>query len=176
MGRLSCFLVALVLSSLWACGGNTTVDGGGGAGGLTTTSSSTSSSSTGTSSSSSGTVACDDSDDCPDGWVCIFATGTCALACGDPCAPCPTGESCDSCATGSCPGCKDCVPACVTATDGECDDQTDCGAEDVCVYSMNLCFPTCNSGDCTDPNLVCVECATSSCPCCLDCGSACMPL
>ncbi|MBW2458214.1 MAG: hypothetical protein JRI68_27160 [Deltaproteobacteria bacterium] len=180
MARHTVVLGALILSSLWACGGKTTVDEGG-TGGSTTTSSSTSTSSSGTSSSgssssSSGAVGCDDSSDCPQDWVCIFDTGVCAPSCGDPCDPCDDGEVCDVCATGSCLGCKDCVPACVAATDGQCDDQGDCGDQEVCVYSVNECFPICSSADCADPNLVCVECATSSCPCCLDCGSACMPL
>ncbi len=175
MARRLAVLGTLILSSLWACGGKTTIDEGG-TGGSTTTSSSTSTTSTGTSSSSSGTVGCDDNSDCPQDWICMFDIGTCAPSCGDPCDPCDAGAICDACATGSCLGCKDCVPACVAATEGQCDDHGDCGDEQVCVFTLGECFPICSSTACADPNLVCDDCATSSSPCTLDCGSACMPL
>ena len=170
MGILLAFLVA----SSAACGGKTTVDPSGGGGG-TTTSGSSSTSSTSTSTSSSGSSGCDATSDCPDGWVCIFDKGECAPGCDDLCEPCRAGEVCDECATGSCPMCEDCVAACVPAGDGQCDDHTDCATDEVCIYGMSECFPSCTSSACADPNVVCDECATGSCPCCYDCVAACMP-
>jgi hypothetical protein len=174
MVRLSNAPMIVLLSSLVACGGKAIVDDSGGSGG-TTTSSSTSSSSSSTSASSSGTVGCEDHSDCPDEWVCVYDTGVCALRCGDPCQPCGAGEICDICATSSCPGCKDCTGACVAAAAGQCDDHMDCAAQEACIFGMSQCAPSCTSMGCADPNLVCQDCATSSCACCLDCGSACVP-
>jgi hypothetical protein len=56
---------------------------------------------------------CDDHDDCNAPDVCIYGTQTCAPPCNmmggcdDP------TLTCDSCATGSCPGCEDCTGACL---------------------------------------------------------------
>jgi hypothetical protein len=57
--------------------------------------------------------ACDDHDDCPESSVCLYGAQTCAPEC------LPSGGcedsflTCDDCATGSCPGCEDCVGACL---------------------------------------------------------------
>lgn len=55
---------------------------------------------------------CDEDDPCGAGEVCLFDQGHCAPTCGaggcaDP------NMYCDSCATGSCCGCKNCVAACL---------------------------------------------------------------
>ena len=57
---------------------------------------------------------CSTNDDCDSNEVCRFALGKCATSC-DPMKAdsCPTNFTCDSCASGSCPMCEDCVPACV---------------------------------------------------------------
>ena len=55
---------------------------------------------------------CDDDDACPPDSVCAYAFGTCLPACGGD-GDCGEFEFCDTCATGSCCGCKDCVGACV---------------------------------------------------------------
>ena len=96
--------------------------------------------------------------------------------CGDFCSGCPGGQICNDCATGSCPGCEDCVAACVEAPPGECDDHQDCVAGERCVFTSNRCEPECDAAGCADPNLVCVDCATSSGPCLKDCLSVCLPL
>lgn len=55
---------------------------------------------------------CDDHDDCPAGSVCLYSQQKCAQECGASVCSSP-GAACDECATGSCPGCDDCVAACV---------------------------------------------------------------
>lgn len=65
-------------------------------------------------------VFCDDHDDCgsnPGDSVCVFFTGTCAQRCGAGSPPCPPSLTCEPCATSSCPGCDDCIGACVKAFD-----------------------------------------------------------
>lgn len=158
-----------------ACGGTTVVDPGSGGSGGTGGAPSTSSSGGSTSSStSSGTVGCNEDVACPPNSVCIWSTGVCAEVCGDMCSSCPTGEVCNDCATGSCPGCEDCVAACTPAQPGQCDDHTDCATEEVCVFSSGQCEPSCTSQVCADPNLVCADCVTSSGPCLADCVGACI--
>jgi hypothetical protein len=107
--------------------------------------------------------------------VCLFESGSCARICGEPCTPCGAGLVCDPCATSSCPNCFDCRSACVLAAPGTCDDHDDCGADQVCLFGEGQCAPTCDSPECSDPNMICAGCVTSSCPCCKDCGSACLP-
>jgi hypothetical protein len=160
--------LALVMLSTLAlgCGGNVVVGGGGsggsgpgGDGGSTSTSTPTP------------TGGCDDHADCPDG-LCIFSNGTCSTKC-DEAAPCPAGQICDGCATSSCPGCEDCTAACVPAN-GKCDDHDDCASDSVCLYGAQKCEPKCNAnGGCDEVDLVCNDCATSSCPFCNDCVGAC---
>ncbi len=158
---------------LAACGGTAVVDpGGGGNGGNPTTGSSGGSTS---SSTSSGMVGCSEDAPCPPNSVCIWATGVCAETCGAMCDGCPTGEVCNDCATGSCPGCADCVAACTPAQPGQCDDHQDCAMDEVCVFGTGQCEPACTSAGCANPNLVCVGCATSSGPCLTDCVGACFP-
>lgn len=170
---------AIVIGLAWvglvACGGTAVVDGTGGAGGAggATSTSSNSSTST-TSSTSSGTTGCSDHADCPPNSVCIYATGTCAPSCGDICEACPAGEICNACATGSCPGCLDCIGACVPASPGQCDDHDDCAADELCVFSTGSCEPACDAIGCADPNLVCADCVTTSCRCCDDCAAVCL--
>ena len=153
-----------------ACGGIAVVDSGsGGASGSATTDTVSSSSSSG--------GGCDSHEDCPNGTLCVFASGQCTTTCSsDFCDVCPAGEVCDECGTSSCPQCLDCTAVCVPAAAGECDDHDDCGSDEYCIYSQRRCAPACNSGQCSDPNLVCADCATSSCSCCDDCKSACLPL
>ncbi len=169
-------LMAL-LTLLLACGGTTVVDPGGGGNGGNGGNPSTSSSGGNTSSStSSGTIGCDQDNPCPPNAVCIWETGQCAMVCGGMCDGCPTDEVCNDCATGSCPGCEDCVAACTPAQPGQCDDHTDCETDEVCLFGSGQCAPACNSNGCADPNLVCDNCASSSAPCLADCVGACLAL
>lgn len=153
------------------CGGKSVIDGPGSSG-------SGASSGNGSSNTdvTTGGPKCTEHADCAPG-VCIFLTGECAQAC-EPyaCEACGPGDKCDDCATASCPGCADCMPACAPTEPGWCDDHSDCEDGMVCAYSYGVCFPSCDDGVCADPNTVCDTCATSSCPCCKDCASACVPL
>lgn len=61
-------------------------------------------------------VPCASHDDCgitPGDDVCVFFLGFCAQRCGPGSPPCPPTFTCDQCATSSCPGCDDCLGACV---------------------------------------------------------------
>lgn len=157
--------VGVVATAVTGCGGSVVV-GGGGSGGEGGGSTSTS---TGTPTPTPG---CDDHADCPGG-VCIFSSGLCSVGC-DPSEGCGDGQICEGCATSSCYGCKDCMAACVPASPGQCDSHDDCGDGDVCMFGAQKCAPKCNEiGGCDDPNLVCNDCATSSCPFCEDCVGAC---
>jgi hypothetical protein len=161
-------LAALAIAG---CGGKVVVSpDGGGSGGSSTTSSSASSSA----SSSSGAANCPGG--CPMGTVCLYGSGTCAPTC-DPSGlvPCGKGLVCNQCATGSCPGCEDCVAACLPAQPGQCDDHDDCAAGSVCIYGAGKCAPKCDASapSCPTPDLVCNPCATSPCPGCDACLGAC---
>ncbi|MEQ9318762.1 MAG: hypothetical protein RIF41_06360 [Polyangiaceae bacterium] len=161
---------------LAACGGSTVVgpggDGGGGSGGDATTSGSGGSP---TGSSSSGMTGCTTHDDCPGDDVCLFGTGQCAPSCGEFCDACDPGTVCDGCATGSCPGCADCVAACVPIQDGMCDENDPCPNGEVCLHEQRVCAPPCTlNGTCDDPGLQCNDCVTGSCCGCEDCVAACM--
>lgn len=58
--------------------------------------------------------ACDHHDDCAQGEVCVYSSGTCAPACDSAMPSCPTPDLvCADCVTSSCPGCEDCVSACL---------------------------------------------------------------
>lgn len=57
--------------------------------------------------------ACDEDDPCPDGELCLYEEGRCAPACSDDGGCADPGLQCEGCATGSCCGCKNCVPACM---------------------------------------------------------------
>jgi hypothetical protein len=123
--------VSVALLSLTACSG-TVVTGDGGEGGdsgtsntsgdVAATSGTTVGATGGTTTGGTTTggdppppVPCADSADCgnPGEDVCVFSLGTCAQRCGPASPPCPPGTICDECATGSCPGCRDCVGACM---------------------------------------------------------------
>jgi len=118
--------------------------------------------------------------DCPPSSACV--DGECRLACdGDPFTPCPEGEICDDCATSSCPGCLDCVAACVDAGPGQCDDHDDCGEGQLCVYGLGICSVECDADDpgdstCQALGQDCSPCQTSSCPGCEDCRDVCVPI
>jgi hypothetical protein len=163
----------LVTGYAVACGGIAVIDPDDGEGGSGATTSVTT---TSTSSTSTGPGACGPGNECPPNAVCILGTGQCALSCNaaDFCETCPAGEICDSCATSSCPGCYDCVAACVPVTGDQCDDHDDCPADYLCQYTTGQCEPSCDASACADPNLVCADCFTSSCPCCDDCLSLCV--
>ena len=64
-------------------------------------------------------ASCTSNDDCGDAEVCIFNTGKCAkpsvVGKADNCS---ASTTCDSCATGTCPTCEDCVAACVEPPSG----------------------------------------------------------
>lgn len=124
---------------------------------------------------STGAGPCQTHDDCFDG-VCI--QGTCSRRCeAGQCDACTPGTVCNACATSSCPDCDDCIAACVPTTEGFCDDDDPCpGADQVCLFPYGYCAPSCESGECADPNMVCSECATGSCCGCENCVSACFPL
>ena len=55
---------------------------------------------------------CDEDDPCPDGAICLYEQQLCAPACSLDGACADPSQQCDGCASGSCCGCKDCVPAC----------------------------------------------------------------
>jgi len=60
-----------------------------------------------------------------------------------------------------------------------CTTHQDCaGLGLVCIFSTGTCAPACTVGSCADCGVgaVCDGCATSSCPDCLDCMSACAPI
>jgi hypothetical protein len=149
-----------------ACGGEAVIAPPSGSGGNSSTTSTTVGSTTTGGGCQMG--------DCPPNSVCV--DGTCRATC-DLFNPCPVGEVCDECATSSCPGCLDCVAACLPGEPGTCDDHDDCNAGELCVYSQQICAPTCDAnGACADPNTVCVDCATSSCPGCEDCAAVCLEI
>ncbi|MBL9023509.1 MAG: hypothetical protein JNL21_15040 [Myxococcales bacterium] len=118
-----------VVALLGACSGTVVVEegGGGGAGagtGTTTTSSTKSATSSSTTtnssvsvvSSSTGFIPCDEHADCGNNIgedVCVFTQGVCAQRCGPGSPPCQPGFVCVDCATSSCPGCDDCLGACL---------------------------------------------------------------
>ena len=170
-----------VLSSLCACGGIVVFEEPGAGGGAATSSSSTtnasstsiSSTSVGQS-SSTGVGPCDSHEDCAPG-VCLFASGVCAPACaGDFCESCGPGLFCEPCATGSCPGCADCVGACLPIQPGRCDDDDPCPDGAACLFSQGTCAPRCGPmGECSDFEF-CEFCATGSCCGCEDCVSVCL--
>jgi hypothetical protein len=158
-----------------ACGGTVVVDGSAGSSSASSGNSSSGSSTSTAASSSSGGSGCAVSGCAPD-QVCLFTTGQCAFACDSgSLTPCGPGLICVDCATGSCPGCKDCVAACLTAAPGTCDDHDDCAPGDVCLYGAGQCAPACSPvpPSCPTPDLVCNPCATSSCPGCDNCLGAC---
>ncbi len=163
--------VGVVATAVTGCGGSVVV-GGGGSGGEGGGSTSTSTGTPSTTGTPTPTPGCDDHADCPGG-VCIFSSGLCSVGC-DPSEGCGDGQICEGCATSSCYGCKDCMAACVPASPGQCDSHDDCGDGRVCLFGAQKCAPKCNEiGGCDDPNLVCNDCATSSCPFCEDCVGAC---
>lgn len=63
-----------------------------------------------------------------------------------------------------------------TTTTSGCDDHGDCQGG-VCIFSTGLCGTACDGfcGNCGS-GAICDECATSSCPQCLDCMAACVPI
>ncbi|MCA9625532.1 MAG: hypothetical protein KC731_41205, partial [Myxococcales bacterium] len=86
------FLLGAALAA--GCGGTAVIDAGGSGGAGSSSSSgagATTSSSSSASSSSSGGGGCADHGECPPNSVCIFATGQCALVCGDFCDACTPG-------------------------------------------------------------------------------------
>lgn len=56
---------------------------------------------------------CDDHDDCPPEQLCVYATQTCAPQCTADGLCADPSLVCDFCATSSCPGCENCLGACV---------------------------------------------------------------
>ncbi len=170
-------VVAIV--ALCGCGANVVFgdaqDGGGGSGGGGT--GATTSTSTGAfMTTSTGATFCTTHEECGDGNICEFSTGQCIPAC-DESTPCPSGYSCISCATGSCPDCADCRSGCVLGPVA-CGSHDDCGVtlgDDVCVFALGVCAQRCGpaSPPCP-PAYFCNDCATSSCPGCDDCVGACV--
>ncbi len=62
---------------------------------------------------------CASNDDCDGDDICIFPSGKCGAKCDPQKADsCPSNFTCDSCATSSAPGAKDCVAACVEVSSG----------------------------------------------------------
>ena len=167
--RAAQLLLGCAAAALAGCGGDVVTEpgGGGSAGGSSTSSTSTSTSTVG---------GCQAHTDCPPDNVCLFDSGLCAPACGvngfETCGP---GLVCDTCATSACPGCENCVGACLPVAPGQCDDHDDCPQGDVCLYGTGLCAPGCDGAmpSCPSPDLVCNPCATGSCPGCNDCVGAC---
>jgi hypothetical protein len=56
-----------------------------------------------------------------------------------------------------------------------CADHLDCGPNEVCIFATGACAPICDRASCDScgAGSVCNSCATSSCPECDDCLSAC---
>lgn len=64
-----------------------------------------------------------------------------------------------------------------STTTKTCASPSDCPGA-VCIFATGTCAPACNAAPGGAPcgaGLVCNECATGSCPSCLDCVAACMP-
>lgn len=55
---------------------------------------------------------CDENDPCPDDAICLHDQRQCAPSCAFDGTCADPGQQCTPCATGSCCGCKNCVPAC----------------------------------------------------------------
>ena len=154
-----------------ACGDTVNDDSAGGAGGE---GGGGASSGSGSSTATGAGGACDEHEDCGPGNVCLFGQGTCAPSCDatDSCESCGEGTACNMCATGSCPGCRDCVAACLPLQAGACDENDACPPDQVCVWEQHLCAPLCDaSGGCADPNQICADCVTGSCCGCDNCVS-----
>lgn len=159
--RGSALLLGVAALLFFDCGGTSVLSDDGSGGSTTTT--------------ASGTTGCKSHDDCGDDSVCIFSTGECAASCPGFCSGCSAGKTCNECATSSCPNCRDCTPACVPISDGQCDENDDCAGGDVCIFEQQRCAPPCDlNGGCADPGLVCQSCVTGSCCGCEDCVSACV--
>ncbi len=183
------FLISLSLAvALGACGGKVVAEpeegGGGGtssgtttvsSSGSTTTTSTTNVSSSVVTSTATGSGSCDDHADCP-GQLCIFATGTCAPACGDFCDSCGPGAYCDGCATSSCFACADCLAACAPiAEPGRCDGDDSCPPGQICNFGSSFCHFACDAnGQCASGFEFCEGCLTGSCCGCDDCVSGCV--
>lgn len=166
---------ALLSMLLVGCGGIVVLEDEGGAGQGAGAPATTGASSTtiDVASATSGGGPCSTHEDCADGFVCVFASGTCAPACDGACSSCGPGRRCEGCATSSCPKCADCKGACVSIEPGRCDDDDPCGPDEVCLFQAQACAPSCSSDGCADPNLICDVCATGSCCGCKNCVSAC---
>ncbi|MEM9695400.1 MAG: hypothetical protein AAGA56_22845 [Myxococcota bacterium] len=173
----------MVATGLQACGGDVVVDRSTDSSGDDTTSTATDTTpgttATGTTATTTAGQGCDEQGDCPPNSICIFETGVCATVCfpDDAFSTCGRGEVCNGCATGSCPGCLDCVAACVPAEEGQCDDHDDCDADELCLFGAQRCSRGCGEGQvgCLRDDQFCDPCATSSCPGCEDCLAACTP-
>ncbi|MCC6525893.1 MAG: hypothetical protein IT373_24815, partial [Polyangiaceae bacterium] len=64
-----------------------------------------------------------------------------------------------------------------TSTTASCDAPADCPGG-VCLYATGVCAGPCQAtpgGSACGPGQVCNDCATGSCPTCLDCVAACVP-
>jgi hypothetical protein len=58
-----------------------------------------------------------------------------------------------------------------------CDDPSDCGVNEVCLFGAGVCAPTCDAFcDPCGAGQICDPCATGSCPLCDDCVAACKPI
>lgn len=161
-------LAAGLALTLSACGGMAVVEADSGGGGAPSAASSS------ISASGTGGGGCASHAECPGG-LCVFSTGECATACAaSACDSCGPGSICVPCATASCPGCADCLAACVPLPDGRCDDDDVCPLGSTCVFSSGYCAPICKPDlKCPDSHH-CDPCATSDCCACDHCESACI--
>lgn len=182
-------LPILAATLLLGCGADVILDdpGAGGSGSTSTaiatgTSAQTAQSATAVTatSASTGTGPCSAHEQCATG-VCYFPTGECIPSCQPgTCDSCGPGSYCEPCAIGSCPGCSDCIAACVPISPGRCDDDDPCvsaGGETACYFPGGVCLPVCNpelpNGGCNGFEL-CDFCATGSCCGCDDCVGLCV--
>ncbi len=168
------FAAPLFALSFAACGGTAVVEQGTGGAGGASASTATSVVSSSVTSTSTGPGPCTSHEQCPGG-VCIFSAGVCAPSCGAGyCESCGPGYACEQCATSSCPGCLDCLGACLPTPEGRCDDDDPCPPGQECLYSYGYCTPSCGP-DLSCPDFYyCDTCATSACCGCENCAPACV--
>jgi hypothetical protein len=169
---------AVSIAFVAACGGTVVFEEPGSGGDDSSRSSAAPSSGSNATSATGAATPCTDTTDCAGGEVCVLDDGECRPGCipGD-CAACGPGLVCEPCATSSCPGCKDCISACIPVTAQRCDDDDPCPDGQACLYAQGTCHEQCSEeqGDFCE-NGACSSCQTGSCCGCRDCVDLCVPI